>query len=333
MRTLAAALIVVALFGCGSKPQPELFICVWADYLPDDTVKAFEKEQNCRLVVAYFSSSDQIKNAVVGGQGGYDLVWPSDDLMPMLVAAGGLEPIDESKLPNLKNLAERWRKDVKYGVPYSWGTTGIAVDTEKIAGKIDSWAALWDPKYKPISMLDDAREAFAAALRLAGKSGNTTEPEAVEAAKKKLIDQKQHLLPYDSSPKTKLLAKGVSLCQCFSGDALQAANEGAKIAYVIPKEGGTLWADFMSIPKGAKNRELAHRFIDYILRPEVAAHITNDKGYATPNEAARAKIDAELLRNPIVFPSDDDLKRCERLTDIGKARQAIEDGWAEVRRK
>jgi len=331
MRLAALSLLVVAGFGCGSASQGELVIYVWGDYLPDAVVRAFEKEAGCRVEVKNFTSTDELKEKLLGHEA-YDVVWPSDDILPLLSAAGTLEAIDTSKLSNFKNLGEKWRGE-KYGVPYFWGTTGLCYNTEKIKEPVDSWAALWDPKHKPMSMLEDARECFAAALRLDGRSGNTTDEAALAKAKERLIAQKQHLLPYNSQPRGKLIEGSVWLCQVFNGDALQAARAGAKVHYVIPKEGGTIWVDFMSIPKAAKNKPLAYAFVNYILRADVSASLANDNRYANPNEAAREKTDKDVLTDTIAYPPEEDLKRCERLADIGKARRAIEDAWAEVQRK
>jgi len=222
---------------------------------------------------------------------------------------------------------------VKHAVPYMWGTTGIAVNTKEIPDPIDSWSALWDPKYKNVTMLNDAREAFAAAFRVEGLKINTSAPGDIDRAKARLIAQKGHLLPYNSQPKDDLVSGRIWLCQCYSGDALQAAGENAAIRYVIPKEGATQWIDFMAIPKAAKNRELAHAFVNYILRDDVSGALSNAVGYANPNDAARAKTDPKILSNPIAWPPAEALARCERLRDIGPARDLIEAAWAEVRRK
>jgi spermidine/putrescine-binding protein len=331
MRFAALSLVVVAVLGCGSAQKSELVVYIWGDYLPDAVVRAFEKERGCTVDVKNFTSTDELRGKLLADEA-YDVVWPSDDLLPLLGAAGKVEAIDTSKLSNFRNLGERWRGE-KYGVPYFWGTTGLCYNTEKIKEPIDSWAALWDPKHKPMSMLEDARECFAAALRLDGKNGNTTDEAAIAKAKERLIAQKQHLLPYNSQPKGKLIEESVWLCQIFSGDALQAAAGGAKIQYVIPKEGGTIWVDLMAIPKAAKNKALAYAFIDYLLRADVSAKLANEIGYANPNDAAREQTNKDVLANSIAYPPEADLKRCERLTDLGKARRLIEDSWAEVLRK
>lgn len=333
MRWLVIAALAMGVPACAGPRTPELYLFIWAEYIPEATLRSFEAEHRCRIVETNFGSTDDLVGKLAAGAGGYDLVWPSDDVLPLLVSAGVMDTIDEKKIPNLRNLEDKYRADVKHGVPYLWGTTGIAYNTEKIREKIDSWAALWEPKYKPMSMLDDAREAFAAALRLDAKTADTTDPQAIERARQRLIEQKAFLTRYTSEPRQDLVAGHLWIAQCFNGDAMQAAKE-APVSFVIPKEGATLWLDFMSIPKAAKNKDLAHKFIDYVLRADVGAQIALFRRYATPNAAAmREKGMDELLKDPMVYPPPEDLARCQRLHDIGKARQLVLDAWAQARAK
>lgn len=333
MRRLALALVAATCAACGGgSGEPELFVFNWAEYFTPTTVSNFEKEFRCRVTVANYASGQELRAKIISGGGAYDVIFPGDDDLPQLVAADALEPLDPAKLPNLANLDEKFRRNVKHAVPFMWGTTGIAYNTEKIKDPIDSWAALWNPKYGPASMLEDPREVFGAALRLDGRSANDVTPESLERAVQRLVEQKKHLQEYNSAPIDALITGQVAICQVYSGDALQAATE-APVAYVIPKEGGTIWVDSMSIPKNARNKDLAYRFIDYLLRPEVSAEIANYRRYADPNLAAHKFIDPALLRNPIVYPSEEALKRCERILDLGKARPLLESAWAEVRRK
>ena len=125
------------------------------------------------------------------------------------------------------------------------------------------------------------------------------------------------------------------MAQCYSGDALQAAAEKTRagdIGYVIPKEGGTIWVDNLSIPKGAPNRELAHKFIDYILRPDVSAAISNAVGYANPNEAALKFVGKDVLEDPVANPSAEELKRCSLLQELEPGiKKKLDDAWAQVK--
>jgi spermidine/putrescine transport system substrate-binding protein len=266
---------------------------------------------------------------------GYDVVFVNDELMPAFVANGWLEKLDPSKLPLLKNVAPKFRGlafDPKneYSVPYMWGTTGIAYHKEKVSPAPDSWAALWDPKLgNRTTMLGDPREVFAAAMWADGLSPLQTSIESVEKAAKKLLERKP--LAYNSAPKEMLGSGDAWLSQCFNGDAVQAA-EKAPIGYVIPKEGGTLWLDNLCIAKGARSPDLAHQFINYILRPEVSAAISNKVFYANPNAEAEKLISKEVRENPFVYPSETDLKRCSFLSDPAPdVKKRLQDLWAKIR--
>jgi spermidine/putrescine transport system substrate-binding protein len=259
--------------------------------------------------------------------------------MRVFVAKGLIEKIDLAKVPNLKHIAPRFRGleyDPKneYSIPYMWGTTGIAYNKKKVNPAPDSWAALWDPKVADhVTILDDPREAFAAAIWVEGGSGISPTEASIEKAKQKLIAAK--VKAFDGQPKLRLIKGEAWIAQCYSGDALQAAaakERDADIGYVIPKEGGTIWVDNLCIPKGAPNRELAHKFIDYLLRADVSAAISNEVAYANPNEAAQKLIKKEVLEDRVANPTEDELKRCSILKELSPdLKKKLDDAWSQVK--
>lgn len=332
-----ALLAFLALSGCGPS-RPELHILTWPDYFAKDTLQAFEKETGCGVVVDHMVSSETLRAKLAGGRSGFDVVFPSDEVVPLLVAQGVLEKLDLSKIPNFRNIQSRFRglphdPGNAHSVPYMWGTTGIAFLKDKVSPPPESWEALWDPKLvRQMMMLDDGREAFAAALRITGADLRAApSAEAVEKAKKKLMERKPKA--YNSSPKDKLVNGECWIAQCYSGDALQASSElGGKVGYAVPKEGGTLWIDNLCIARDAPQRELAHRFIDYLLRPEVSAAITNETRFPNPNEAALKHIRREILEDPLVFPPEEVLSRCATLPVLPpEIKKAVDAAWAEVK--
>ncbi|HZE97556.1 MAG TPA: spermidine/putrescine ABC transporter substrate-binding protein [Planctomycetota bacterium] len=341
MNRLALAFLL-CFAGC-SPAKPELHVFNWADYFAPDTLKNFEKEFDCRVVPDYFESAETLRARLDGGKSGFDVVFPSDEVMRVFIAKGLLDKLDPAKLPNLKNIAAKFRGleyDPKneYSVPYMWGTTGLAYNKSKVNPAPDSWSTLWDPKFAGhVTILDDAREAFAAAMWAEGGSPFTLTPDGVEKARKKLGAAK--VLAFDGQPKTRLVKGEAWIAQCYSGDALQAAGAPAKersgeIGYVIPKEGGTIWVDNICIPKGAPNRELAHKFIDYLLRADVSAAISNEVSYANPNEAAQKLISKEILDNRAANPTDDELKRCSLFMELApELKKTLDDAWAQVKGK
>lgn len=339
MRGLALAFFL-ALAGC-SPAKPELHVFNWADYFAPETLKNFEKEFDCRVVPDYFESAETLRARLDGGNSGFDVVFPSDEVMRTFIAKGLLEKLDAARIPNLKNIAPKFRGLVydpknEYSVPYMWGTTGIAYNKSKVKPPPDSWTALWDPKVAGnVTILDDPREAFAAAIWADGGSPSALSAAAIEKARKKLSAAK--VKAFDGQPKDRLIKGEAWIAQCYSGDALQAAAEGSKvhsaeIGYVIPKEGGTIWVDNICIPKGAPNKDLAHRFIDYLLRPDVSAAISNEVSYANPNEAAQSLISKEVLENRAANPAEEDLKRCSLFQDLEPGmKKTLDDAWAQVK--
>jgi spermidine/putrescine transport system substrate-binding protein len=329
--------LALALLAGASAPRAEVRVLTWPDYFAKDTLSAFEKEFGCKVVLDHIESSETIRVKLEGGKSGYDVVFPSDEVVPALIAGGLLEKLDPARLPNLKNIAPQFRGlayDPKneHSVPYMWGTTGIAYRKDRVSPAPDSWAALWDPKVASrATLLDDAREAFAAAIWLEGGDPMAPGAPAIEKGKARLLAAK--VLAFESSPKDRLLRGEAWISQAFNGDALQAAEElEDKIGYVIPKEGGTLWIDNLCVAKGSPSPDLAHKFIDYLLRPQVSAAITNEMYFANPNQEAQKHIKKEVLENPLVYPGPEDLKRCKLLGDLPPdLKKKMDDAWAEVK--
>ncbi len=339
MKRLALAVVLLG-FGC-SDAKPELHVFNWADYFGPDTLKNFEKEFGCRVVPDYFESSESLRARLENGHSGFDVVFPSDEVMRAFVAKGLLDRIDLTKIPNFKNIASKFQAldyDPKneYSVPYMWGTTGIAYNKAKVPAAPESWAAFWDPKYADhVTILDDAREAFAAAMWVEGSNPQAPTAASIEKAKQKLLAAK--VKAFDGQPKVRLIKGEAWLAQCYSGDALQAAaakERAGDIGFVIPKEGGTIWVDNICIPKGAPNRELAHKFIDYLLRADVSAAISNEVAYANPNEAAQKLIKKEVLEDRVANPTEEELKRCGLLKELAPdLKKKLDDAWAQVKGK
>jgi spermidine/putrescine-binding protein len=338
MRPSLIILFAALVFSACSGKTEELHVFNWDDYFAPDTLSTFEEEVGCRVTYDKYASDQDLMAKLLAGGSGYDVCFPSDEMVPALIEKGLLEPLDLTKLNNWGNVAPDrlglgFDKDNRYTLPYLWGTTGIAYNLDKVTPPPSSWKDLWNAAWRGrVSILDDAREALGAALRAIGKSVNESDVGLLQAAREKLVELKPRLLGFDSAPKEKLIAGDVWIAQCFSGDAIQARNAGARIGYVIPAEGGTLWIDNMAIPKGASNPDLAHRFIDYLLRAEVSARIAGAVGYASANAASREFTNQEVLEDPIAYPPPEELRRCEVLRPLAaELKVRIEDLWAEVK--
>jgi len=337
----AVAALVLAGTACPKSRTPELHVLNWSEYFARDTLSGFEREAGCRVVLDYIVSSEELRAKLARTPSGYDVVFPSDEVMPGLISGGALERLDHARLANLGNLDPRFRglpfdPRNEHSVPYMWGTTGLAYSKDRVKPAPDSWAHLLDPAGSDhATLLDDALEVFAAAMRAAGDDPDAPSPASIERAKKRLLALRP--LAFESAPKRMLIVGDAWIAQCFSGDALQAATAGertSELAYVIPREGGTLFIDNMCIAKGASEPGLAHRFIDYLLRPEVAAAVTNELRFPSANAAARAFVKKEILDDRLVYPGSEELARCRLLREPApELRRMIFDAWAEVKRR
>jgi len=314
-----------------------LYVYNWSYYISESAVPNFEKEFGVKVVYDNYSSNEELHAKLQAGATGYDLIFPSDYMVGMMSEQGLLEEFALTNIPNFKNIAEKFKNlpfdpGNKYSIPYLWGTTGIGVNTEKVEEEVDSWNILWNEKYKDrISMLDDMRGLANAALKILGYSINTTDPKQIEEAKQMLIKQKPLVKVYTSDIVDLLISGDVWLAQGYSGDVFQVTKENEAIKYVIPKEGSDIWVDNMCIPKGAKNKYTAEVFVNYLLRPEVSAEISNFTWYANPNEASHQFIKPEILNNPSIYPPQEVLDKCEFQKDAEDATKYYEQLFNEVK--
>ena len=316
----------------------KLYVYNWSYYISESAIPNFEKEFGVKVIYDNYSSNEELLAKLQAGATGYDLIFPSDYMVGMMSEQGLLEEFDLTNIPNFKNISEKFKNlsfdpGNKYSIPYLWGTTGIGVNTEKVEEEVNSWSILWNEKYKGrISMLDDMRGLANPALKVLGYSINTTDPKEIEEAKQKLIEQKPLVKVYTSDTYIDLLKSGdIWLAQGYSGDVFQVTKENEAIKYFIPKEGTDIWVDNMCIPKGAKNKYTAEVFVNYLLRPEVSAEISNFTWYANPNEASHQFIKPEILNDPSIYPPQEVLDKCEFQKDVGDATTYYEQLFNEVK--
>lgn len=343
-RGALAALALVVVASCGEKtpssgdtkpvaePKPRtLHVFTWNGYLVPELVKAFETEFRCEVSETNFDDNEGMRAKLLAGGTGFDLVCPSDYMVPQLVADGLLETIDKAAVPNVKNLSPRFAApeyDPKHEhcVPYQWGLTGIAYRKSAVPDPPRSWKELFDVERLAawkgrVSMLDDPRELAAAALLSMGKSPNTRDEKEIAAARDLLVKQKPFVAKYDSSNfGDALAAKETLIAQGWSGDIAKAQAEDADIAFLVPEEGTLSYVDNWAVVKGAPEKALAESFIDYLLRADVAAAAANAHRYASVNEAAKAKILPEILDGTSY--EDGHGKKLYRVEDVGPAADA-----------
>ena len=313
--------------------EKELHLYNWSDYIAKDTVANFEKEFGAEVTYDTYESNEEMVAKLQAGASGYDIVVPSGYIIPVLVATDMIMPINQKYITNVANISSIFRKlpsdpQDKYTIPWQWGTTGVAYRTDKIKIPPDSWDVFHDRKYaRKLTMMDDGREVIGAELRRRGHSLNSTDKAELAQAKADCIDAKKNLKAYISAPvKAQLISGDVWISQLWNGDTTQAQAEQPNLAYLIPKEGCTIWADSMCIPKTAPNKRAAHEWINYILRPEVGAALSDATGFGTPNAAA-----AKVMKNPVPYPTDEELKRLEYQVDLGKDTETWDQIWTEIK--
>ena len=334
------ALFLTVLLGLAFA-RGELRLFNWADYIPEEVVAEFERRYQARVVIDTFESPEaMLAKLAAGGDAEYDVVVPPDYYVLEMARAGLIRPLDHAKLKNLKNLAPEFQDPSydpqnRHSVPYQWGTTGIAFDAEAVKRPVESWAVFFDEKAfaGPCFLLDEMRETIGAALKYLGYSLNDTDPAHLEEAKALLIGAKKRCLGFAGGieARSRLLAGDAAVVHAYSGDIVQIQGEAPQVRYLVPKEGGTIWTDAVAITKRAPHPELAYKFLDFILEPEIAAQISNYNAYATPVAAAIPYLDEALKSNPAIFPPEEIRKKLEYIRDIGDAIRLYDRIWTEVK--
>jgi spermidine/putrescine-binding protein len=340
-------LVLVASGSCAPRdeaPYPgpgerKLNLYIWSEYLPKEVIEEFTRRTGIEIRYDLYDSNEPVLAKLQSGVADYDLVVPSDYMVRILVHLNLLRPLEKSRLKNLGNLDPRFLdqdfdRGNAYSLPYVWGTTGYGYNRPRAGRAQDSWAPLFDPANKDqILMLDDMRECFAAALKYLGHSLNSTEPAVLKQAADLLKKQKPLVKTYNSGDYENILAAGdVIYSHGYNGQlARLALREPEKFAYVLPKEGATLWMDSVCIPSRARNIESIYAFLDFVMEPEINALIVNGISYASANVPARKFIRPEILDDPAIYPPDEALSRCEFVQDIGEATEVMDEYWTEIK--
>ena len=331
---------------CGDQSQlaDELQLYTWVEYIDPAIKDQFEAECGVKVVETNYDSNETMLATLQAGGTGYDIIVPSDYMVQILVSENMLEKLDFANIPNIANMApfhvnQYFDPQQEYTVPYFWGTSGFAVDTNVIPEPVASWDMVFEPTEETcgkISLLDDQRETIGAALMYLGYSINDTDPAHLEEAKNKLIEHSKCVKAYDSMSHDDLIVQGETvIAHIWTGDAILAGDPATGgregIVYMIPEEGCTIWQDNMAIPVGAPNKYTAEVFMNYIADPEIGAQNSTFVGYGTPNEEAKAYMDPELLANKGVYPDEATMARLQWIEDVGDALELYDRIWTEFK--
>ena len=335
-------LLALLLTACPKRAEVEtLYFLNWADYIPEELVRKFERETGAKVVLDTFESPEaMLAKLKAGADREFSLVVAPDYYVLQMAREGLVAPLDKGKLKNLANLDPFFQDPpydpgLQHSVPYLWGTTGLAYREDLVKGPVDSYAVLFDPKAQvgPFLLLDEMRETIGAALRYLGYSVNATDPEALEKAKELLIAAKARSVGFAGGLEAlnRIMAGDAAASLAYSGDVLQARQEDARLRYVIPKEGGTIWTDALVVLKRGPSQDLAYRFMDFLLRPENAAELAAYTRYATPVAQAIPLLPEEMRQDPTVFPPEEVRARLEYLKDLGPEIALYDRVWTEVK--
>ena len=338
---LVIFVVTLGLSSCGTNEEEtnikqEVRVYNWSDYIADSTIREFEKETGIDVTYDVYDSNEILEGKLLSGNTGYDIVGPSSEFMGRQIIAGVYQKLNKDTLynydnldPEMMNLLENLDPDNAHSIPYLWGTTGIGYNKQKaieIMGAdfaMDTLDVVFVPEiiakfqHCGVAFLDAPSEMFKAALHYLGLNPNSQNPKDYQEQSKELFNNVRPYIQYFHSSKyINDLANGdICLAFAWSGDVLQAADRasesgnGVQIEYKIPKEGTLMWFDMLAIPADAPNPGNAHKFLNYILKPEVIAEISNKVNFANANIPSKSLIKADSLNNPDIYPEEELMRK------------------------
>ena len=335
----------------GSADGGELYVYNWGEYIDEDVISQFEEETGITVVYDLFETNEEMYPVIEAGAVNYDVVCPSDYMIQKMRENDLLAELNFDNIPNIDQIdpaymemSQAFDPENKYSVPYCWGTVGILYNTRLLeelgVPAPTKWADLWDERLSgEILMQDSVRDAFMVALKKDGYSMNSESKDELEQAKQELIDQKPLVQAYViDQVRDKMIGGEAAVGVIYSGEMLYIQDEVANLGldydleYVIPEEGTNLWLDSWVIPKNAKNKENAEKWIDFMCRPEIAKANFEYITYPTPNKGAFELLDEDMQNNKAVFPDIDSLKDSEVYQYLGDDTDAIyNELWKEVK--
>lgn len=352
LKGLGAAAVGISLAGglaaCGKSDKggaaggaeaKELSFYNWDTYIGPTTLDDFKGVSGIETKMDLFATNDELFAKLRAGNPGYDVIVPSNDFVERMVAADMLMPLDKTRIPNFKNVNERFT-DAPYdpgrthSMPYTWLTLGIGYRKSKVDGVPDSWKWLFDSdRYKGrISLLSEAGDLFRLYGKYLGKSVNALTPADVARIEAMMIRQKPFVKAFHEDNGQDLLAAGeVDLVLEYNGDVAQVMVEDDDLAFVLPREGSQLNSDTLAIPKGAPHPGNAHAFINYLLDAEAGKKIAEEILFPTPNDAAKALMPPEYANNPVIYPPGEALGRCEYAKYRPDIQPLYEEAFTRIR--
>lgn len=301
------AVLVIGLCAGGAMAQGELFLYNWTDYTSPDVIKKFEKETGIKVTLDTYDSNETLLAKLKAGGGGYDIVVPSQNFLPIMIKEGLLQKINAAQLEGYANIIDSlkdpiWDPDNAYSIPWQHGTTAFSVNTEVYKGDINTYKILFEPPPElqgKIAMFGSPDEVIPMALIYLGFEQCNESPQEMKKVQDLLVRQKPYVKVYNSDGILERLVSGdVAIHNNWNGYAMRTRMQKPSIKYAYPAEGVLSWADSLVVPKDARNRDNAVKFIGFMLQPENAGMQSNFARYANGIKGSEAFMDEELKAAP-----------------------------------
>jgi spermidine/putrescine transport system substrate-binding protein len=334
--TLAAG--AGGLSACSSDRRPRLNIFNWSAYIAPDTIPKFESEFGVRVRYGIYESNEEMLARVMGGNSGWDIVFPTGYIVKPLRANLLVAPIHRELLPNLYQLEPRfqrpdWDPNLNWSIPYMVTAAGIAYN-RKLDPPPKAWADMWDPRLRGrMTMLDDPFDTMGASLKKLGFSVNATDPVQLDRARAESIRQKPLLRAYlNAEARDQLVSGDVLAAHMWNTTAQQAMDSSKDVGFVYPAEGYAVYPDASVILRESKRQELAHQFINFLLRPDIAAANALTARTTPTNAGARKILPPDFRDNPTLYPAPDVVARGEWAITLDPVTQRLRDRlWTEIK--
>jgi len=339
-KKLLLVFLIMLCCGCSdNEDKRQVNILNWSSYIPSDVIVAFEKETGIDVNYGTYSSNEELLAKIsVAKEGTYDLIFPSDYMVEIMISRNLIEEMDVERLENVNNLnidflGKEYDKENKYTLPFIAASTVIAINRDVIKDEIDSYNDLLNSKYKnEIVLIDDQRIIIGMALLANGYDMNSVNDNELQIAKEWLLKLKKNLKAYDSdSPKNFLISKEASIAVLWNAEGALASMENSSIENIFPKEGVALSIDNFAIPKGSKNKDELYEFIDYILRDDVMKKIIESYPYKNVNLETEKLLDTKYLDNNAANIPDSVFDNGLFVENIGDSISKYDRIWAEIK--
>lgn len=338
MKKIYMIFLLLFLTSCTGKNTEQVVVFNAGEYMDMDLIKQFEKDTGIEVIYQTFQSDEEMFVKLTQSANNYDVVVPMDYMVEKLLKYDMLAPIDFSNVPNAKYIMDQYKNlpfdpEGKYTVPYFTSSFGIVYNKDMVDKPIDSWADLWDPKYKEkIIMYDLPRLSMSVALQKLGYSINTTDMKEINQATEELIKQKPLVYAYLTDEARDVIIQGdAAMTVMYSGDALLMSKENPNLKYVIPKEGGNRQVDSLAIPKKAKNKKNAEIFINYFTNPKIsAANAEWMEGFTSPLKGVREMLPDYIKNSNEAYPDEKTLPKIEMFKDLEDYMEVYNNAWVKV---